>query len=99
VVAEGRIAGSIVHLDKILVEGDGVSLKGRGIIDRGQPEQKINLTLVCESSSNTSPLANGAVITVTGNQWSPTIAISSEPAPQAEKTVARGHAFEMRPSL
>jgi type II secretion system protein N len=99
VVAEGRIAGSIVHLDKILVEGDGVSLKGRGTIDRGQPEQKINLTLVCESSSNTSPLANGAVITVTGNQWSPTIAISSEPAPQAEKTVARGHAFEMRPSL
>ena len=99
VVAEGRIAGSIVHLDKILVEGDGINLKGRGTIDRGQPEQKINLTLVCESSSDTSPLGNGAVITVTGNQWSPTIAISSEPAPQSEKKVARRYTFEMRPSL
>ena len=99
VVAEGRIAGSMVHLDKILVEGDGISLKGRGTIDRGQLEQKINLTLVCEGSSNASPLANGVVITVTGNQWSPTIAISNEPPPHTDKTVAHGHAFEMRPFL
>jgi type II secretion system protein N len=99
VVAEGRIAGSIVHLDKIRVEGDGVRLSGRGIIDRGDPEQKINLTLVCESSSDTAPLANGAVITVTGNQWSPTIAISNEPAALAEKTAARSNTFEMRPFL
>lgn len=99
VVAEGKIAGSRIQLDRIFIEGDGLVLKGRGTIERGETEQKINLTLVCESSSNASPLPNGAVITVTGSQWSPTIAISNEPTPQAAKTLAGGLSHETRPFL
>lgn len=99
VVAEGKITGSRIQLDRIYIEGEGLVLKGRGTIERGETEQGINLTLVCESASDASPLPNGAVITVTGNQWSPTIAISNEPVSQAEKTLAGSFPHGMRPFL
>ena len=85
VTAEGRISGSKVYVDKALVEGDGIKLKGSGTIERGEPDQRVNLIFTCENSSNASPLANGSLITVTGDQWSPTITISTEPAQQGEK--------------
>ena len=91
VVIEGRISGSKIYVDKILVEGDGITLKGNGTLEQGGAEPRINLTLAYENSSKTSPLSNGSVITVTGNQWSPTVTISTEPAQQAEKVAARDY--------
>ena len=88
VVIEGRISGSKVYVDKILVEGDGMKLKGNGTLEGGEADPRINLTLACENTSKTSPLSNGSVITVTGNQWSPTITISTEPVQQADKVAA-----------
>jgi type II secretion system protein N len=89
VVVEGRISGSKIYVDKILFEGDGITLKGNGTLEGGGAEPRINLTLACENSSKTSPLSNGSVITITGNQWSPTITISTEPAQKAENVAAR----------
>ena len=89
VLAEGRISGSKIYLDNIVVDGENISLKGNGAIERGGDEQKISLTLACENTSKTSLLANGSVITVTGDQWHPTITISTEPAQQGGKVAIR----------
>jgi type II secretion system protein N len=94
VVVEGRISGPKIYLDKILIEGDGIKLKGNGTLEGGGAEPRINLMLACENSSSTSPLANGSVITVTGNQWSPTITISTEPAQPGEKVAAWNYKAE-----
>jgi type II secretion system protein N len=94
VVLEGRISGSKIYVDKILLEGDGIRLKGNGTLDGGGAEPRINLTLACENTSTTSPLSNGSVITVTGNQYSPTITISTDPAQQADKVAARYYGEE-----
>ena len=94
VVAEGRIAGSKLYIDRILVEGDGIKLKGSGSIEREGSEQNVNLKLACESTSNSSPLPNGSLITVTGNQWSPTVTISTESVQQGEKIAIRNQKAE-----
>jgi type II secretion system protein N len=91
VVAEGRISGSKIYVDKIVVDGEGIRLNGNGTLERGGDEQRVNLTLTCENTSQISPLANGSVITVTGNQWSPTITISTEPVQHGEKVAARNY--------
>jgi type II secretion system protein N len=97
VMAEGRISGSKIYLDKIRVDGDGIRLEGKGTIEKTGEERSVNLTLACENTSKTSPLANGSVITVTGNQWSPTITISTEPAQQGEKVAA--HSYKRQAGL
>jgi hypothetical protein len=89
IMAEGRISGTKIYVDTIRVDGEGITLKGNGTIEKGGDERSINLTLACENTSKTSPLANGSVITVRGNQWSPTITISTEPVQQGEKVAAR----------
>ncbi len=99
VVAEGKISGSRIQVDRIHIEGNGLKLRGSGFIDRGGPEPRINLRLICQASSKESLLANGAVITVTGNQWSPTITVSDEPTPQSEQTLTRTQVPEQRPLL
>ncbi|MGD0233852.1 MAG: type II secretion system protein GspN [Syntrophorhabdales bacterium] len=91
VVAEGRISGSKIYVDKIVVDGEGIRLNGNGTLESGGDEQRVNLTLTCENTSQISPLANGSVITVTGNQWSPTITISTEPVQHGEKVAARNY--------
>ncbi len=92
--AEGRISGSKIYVDIIRVDGDGITLKGNGTIEKVGDERSINLTLACENTSKTSPLADGSIITVTGNQWSPTITISTEPVQQGEKVAARNFAVQ-----
>ena len=93
--AEGRISESKIYLDNIVVDGENISLKGNGAIERGGDEQRVNLTLACENTSKTSLLPNGSVITVTGDQWHPTITISTEPAQQGEKVAARNHNIKL----
>ena len=95
VLAEGRISGPKIYLDNIVVDGENISLKGNGTIERGGDEQKISLTLACENTSKTSLLANGSVITVTGDQWHPTITISTEPPQQGGKVAIRNHEIMM----
>lgn len=91
IAAEGRISGSKIYLDKILIDGENIVLKGNGHIDRSGQEPNVNLRLAIENSSGIAPLANASVITVTGNQWHPTITISTEPGQQEEKTAALDH--------
>ncbi len=90
VITEGRIAGSKIYLDKIVVDGEGVVLKGNGSIERAGLDTRLAMRLTSENSSSTSVLANGTVITVTGNQWHPAITISTEPEQKAEKKAAWG---------
>ncbi len=90
VTVEGRITGSKTYVDKIVAEGDGIKLEGNGTIEEAEDaEARINLTLTCRNGSEASPLPNGSVIKVTGNKWSPTVTISTEPAQQTEKVAAR----------
>ena len=94
VLAEGRITGSKIYLDEILVDGENIALKGNGTIERGGDEQRVNLTLACENTSRMSPLAKGSVISVTGDQWHPTITISTEPVQQGKEVDALNHNME-----
>ena len=96
VLAEGRISGSKIYVDRIVVDGGTMTLKGNGTIERGGDEQRVNLTLACENTSKASPLAIGSVIAVTGNQWHPTVTISTEPMQQGEKVAARNHKINLR---
>jgi len=91
ILAEGRISESKIYLDNIVIDGENITLKGNGAIERGGQEQRVNLTFACENTSRTPLLANGSVITVTGDQWHPTITISTEPAQQREKVATRNH--------
>jgi type II secretion system protein N len=95
ITAEGKISGSRITVDEILVKGDGIQLKGSGTIERGVLGQKVNLTFVCENHSGNPLLSTGSIITVTGNQWSPTITISAEPAQHDEKVAALGERTPM----
>jgi type II secretion system protein N len=99
VLAEGRIAGSKIYLDNILVDGENITLKGNGAIERGGDGQRVNLTLACENTSKTPLLADGSVITVTGDQWHPTITISTQPTQQGEKVATQNGKMEAAHTL
>ena len=43
VMAEGRISGSKIYLDKILVDGENIVLKGNGSIERSGTEHETSI--------------------------------------------------------
>lgn len=90
IVAEGKISGSTIHVDRIVVDGEGIRLKGSGTIERAGSDKKINLKLLCENPSGAGPLPNGSVITVTGSHLAPTLSVSTEaPQPPEKQAVTK----------
>jgi len=85
IVAEGKMSGSTIQIDRIRVDGEGIQLKGSGTIEKTGSDKKINLKLLCENPSASGPLPNGSVITVTGSHWSPTISVSTDAPQQVDK--------------
>jgi type II secretion system protein N len=88
IVAEGKIAGSTIQVDRIVLDGEGIRLKGSGTIEKAGSDKKINLKLLCENPSGAGPLPNGSVITVTGSHLTPTVSVSTEPPQPPEKQAA-----------
>jgi type II secretion system protein N len=89
IVAEGKISGSTILVDRIVVDGEGIRLKGSGTIEKAGSDKKINLKLLCENPSGAGPLPNGSVITVTGSHLAPTVSVSAEAPQLPEKQAAR----------
>ena len=85
VLADGRIVGSKIYLDKIVVDGKNIVLRGNGSIDRLGSDPTISLKLACEGTSGTPPFTNGSVIAVSGKQWHPTITVSTESGQKKDK--------------
>ena len=85
ILAEGKMSGSTIQVDRIVLDGEGIRLKGSGTIEKAGSDKKINLKLLCENPSAAGPLPNGSVITVTGSHWTPTISISTEAPQQTDK--------------
>jgi type II secretion system protein N len=75
---EGRLDGSQVIIDKIVLSGSGITMKGGGTLVKGDPQPAINLKLHYESQSTTLPLPPRGTIVISGSQWSPNVTVSTE---------------------
>jgi type II secretion system protein N len=83
---EGRIDGDRITLTKIALNSMGNAVKGTGVIDTNEFDQKVDIKLTYEALAKTAPLAGKGTITVVGNQWSPDIVFTqagTEPKPGA----------------
>jgi type II secretion system protein N len=76
--AEGRLDGSQAIIDRIFLNGSGITMKGSGTLVMGDPQPAINLKLYYESQSTTLPLPPRGTIVISGSQWSPNVTISTE---------------------
>jgi type II secretion system protein N len=76
--AEGRLEGSQVIIDKVFLNGSGISMKGSGILIKGDVQPTLSLKLYYESQSKAIPLPPKGVIAISGSQWSPTVTLSTD---------------------
>jgi type II secretion system protein N len=76
--AEGRLDGSQAIIDKVFLSGSGITMKGNGIVAKGDPQPVINLKLYYESRSTAIPLPPRGTIVMSGSQWSPNVTVSTE---------------------
>lgn len=76
--AEGRLDGSRAIIDKVFLNGSGLTMKGSGTLVKGDPQSTIDLKMSYESQSQTIPLPPRGTIVMSGSQWSPSVTISAE---------------------
>jgi type II secretion system protein N len=86
--AEGTIDGSRIDVTKILVDSDGIVLKGSGFIEGGGPGRSVDLKLSYEGVSKSSPLKGKGTIIVSGDLLSPEITLNQEGGASTGKTAA-----------
>ncbi|MBA4391621.1 MAG: type II secretion system protein GspN [Syntrophus sp. (in: bacteria)] len=78
IVIEGKIEGERINLSRIVINSPGNTIRGSGIIDANQYEQKVDFKLYYEALVKNAPLAGKGTITITGKQWSPDIIMTPE---------------------
>ncbi|MCX8023534.1 MAG: type II secretion system protein GspN [Syntrophorhabdaceae bacterium] len=78
IVVEGVIEGNIIKIQKISVESMGNVIKGSGMIESNDLEQKVDLKLFYEAIQKNAPLPGKGTITISGNQWATDIEIARE---------------------
>lgn len=82
---EGRIQGHVVILDKVIINGQNLTIRGSGIIEDG----KITLNLIYESLAAESSLPGKGQITISGPVWLPEIKITQDLATQGNATTKK----------
>ncbi len=76
--AEGRITGTTTYVDRIVLSGVGIALKGNGSIERVGGEHLLNLRLAKQNGAEASILPDGSIVRVTGSQWHPVVTIEQQ---------------------
>lgn len=79
ILVEGRIDGPRIDVTNITLTSDVVSMKGRGTMETTEAGQVIDIKASYEVLSKTFPMKGKGSITISGNQASPTVAISGPP--------------------
>lgn len=79
ILIEGKIDGPRVDVTNITLTSDVVSIKGNGTVDTTEGGQTIDVKASYEVLSRTFPIKGKGSITISGNQASPTVAISGAP--------------------
>ena len=85
ILAEGTVSGGRIDINKIAVTGDGIVLRGSGTIEPGEPQRRLNITLQYEGAAAGGPLTGKGALTISGNQWSPQVAITPARPEDAKK--------------
>jgi type II secretion system protein N len=85
IAVEGKTTGNRIDITKVLVSGPGVTAKGRGVIESGEAQQRIDVVLTYEGDSKASPLSGRGTINIVGNLWFPEIIVKQE----AQKAAGR----------
>ncbi len=89
ILLEGKIDGPKIDVTNIILTSDAISIKGSGTVETTDTGQNIDIKASYEVLSKAFPLKGKGVITISGNQASPNIAISGNPP-------AAGDALRMR---
>jgi len=84
IILEGKIDGSLVSLTNIVLTSDDISIKGSGTVATTDMGQTLDIKASYEVLSKAFPIKGKGVITIGGNQASPTIVFSSALQPAGE---------------
>jgi type II secretion system protein N len=84
IVVEGKIDGPRLNINKLTLTSEVIALSGAGVVQSGEPDRGIDMKLSYQVLSRSFPLQGKGIITVSGSQTAPVVAIS---APVAEKPV------------
>ncbi len=82
IVVEGKIDGLRLNINKLALTSEMIALSGAGVVQSGEPDHSIDMKLSYQVLSRSFPLQGKGIITVSGSQIAPVVAIS---APEAEK--------------
>jgi len=84
IVVEGKIDGPRLNINRLALTSEVIALSGEGVVQSGEPDRGIDMKLSYQVLSRSFPLQGKGIITVSGSQTAPVVAIS---APVAEKPV------------
>ena len=82
IVVEGKIDGPRLNINRLALTSEVIALSGAGVVQSGEPDHSIDMKLSYQVLSRFFPLQGKGIITVSGSQIAPVVAIS---APEAEK--------------
>jgi type II secretion system protein N len=82
IVVEGKIDGPRLNINRLALMSEVIALSGAGVVQSGEPDRGIDMKLSYQVLSRSFPLQGKGIITVSGSQTAPVVAIS---APEAEK--------------
>jgi type II secretion system protein N len=79
ILIEGKIDGPRIDITNIALTSDVVSLKGKGTVETTEFGQMVDIRANYEVLSKNFPMKGKGTITISGNQASPTVAVSGVP--------------------
>jgi len=80
----GMIEGNKVKIQNLYINSSGNTIKGTGLIESNDLEQKVDLKLSYEATTKNAPLPGKGTIIITGNQWAADIIITPEKKTEPE---------------
>ncbi len=83
IVVEGKIDGPRLNINKLTLTSEVIALSGAGVVQPGEPDHGVDLKLSYQVLSKSFPFQGKGVITVTGSQAAPVVAISAPDAGMA----------------
>jgi hypothetical protein len=82
IAVEGKIDGPRLNISRFALNSEVIALSGAGVVQSGESDRGIDMKLSFQVLSRSFPLQGKGIITVTGSQAAPVVAVS---APELEK--------------
>jgi type II secretion system protein N len=82
ILIEGKIDGPRLNVNRLALTSEVIALSGSGVVQSGEPDRSIDMKLSYQVLSRSFPLQGKGIITASGSQTAPVVAISP---PEAEK--------------